>query len=171
MTKPDGETTAAAFTHYVQQARPQLQRTAYLMCGDWQLADDLTQETIITLYRRWNALDHDIGPTAYARRVLIHHVRRSAKRAWRSREVMTAPPEAIHEPLHGIEEREVILRALARLGPRQRTIVVLRYWEDLSVEQTAEAVGCTRGTVTSQSHRALATLRALLGPIVNPTDS
>jgi RNA polymerase sigma factor (sigma-70 family) len=83
---------------------------------------------------------------------------------------MTPPPELPHETSYGFEEREVVLRALARLGPRQRAIVVLRYWEDMSVEQTAAAVGCTRGTVTSQTHRALATLRALLGPMVNPAD-
>lgn len=169
MAKPDDEATAA-FTHYVQQTRPRLQRTAYLMCGDWQLADDLTQETLITLYRRWSAIDQDIGPTPYATRVLVHNVRRSAKRAWRSHEVMTPPPEHARQPTDGFEERQIILKALARLGPRQRAIIVLRYWEDLSVEQTAEAVGCTRGTVTSQSHRALGTLRALLGPTLSPTD-
>lgn len=169
MGKPDDEATAA-FTHFVRQARARLQQTAYLMCGDWQLADDLTQETLITLYRRWSEIDQDIGPTPYATRVLVHHVRRSAKRAWRSHEVMTTPPEVTRDPPHGYEERVVILKALARLGPRQRAIVVLRYWEDMSVEQTAEAVGCTRGTVTSQSHRALATLRALLGPMLNAMD-
>ena len=154
------------FTEYALKVRSRLQRTAYLMCGDWHLADDLTQETLITLYRRWGALDPDIGPAAYATRILVNKVRRSAKRAWRSREIMTPPPDLPAPTSQSTENREVIVKALSLLGPRQRAIVVLRYWEDMSVEETARLVGCTRGTVTSQSHRALATLRALLGPIV-----
>lgn len=166
MGKTD-EGISTDFTEYATKARSRLQRTAYLMCGDWHLADDLAQETLITLYRRWESLDHDIGPAAYAMRVLVHEVRRAAKRAWRSREIMAPAPDRPALTPQGAEEREVIVKALARLGPRQRAIVVLRYWEDMSVEETARTVGCTRSTVTSQSHRALATLRALLGPIVD----
>ena len=166
MGKTDGD-ISTEFTEYAIKARPRLQRTAYLMCGDWHLADDLAQETLITLYRRWEALDPDIGPAGYAMRVLVNGVRRAAKRAWRSREIMVPPPDLPAPTSRGTEDREVIAKALARLGPRQRAIVVLRYWEDMSVEETARTVGCTRSTVTSQSHRALATLRALLSPIVD----
>src|SRR5947209_7530878 len=119
--KTDGD-ISAEFAEYAVRARSRLQRTAYLMCGDWHLADDLTQETLITLYRRWGALDPDIGPAAYATRILVNKVRRSAKRAWRSREIMTPPPDLPAPTSQGTENREVIVKALSRLGPRQRAI-------------------------------------------------
>jgi RNA polymerase sigma-70 factor (sigma-E family) len=155
------------FADYVAKIRPRLQRTAYLMCGDWYLADDLAQESLIKVFRRWKSLDRsgELGP--YTMRVLVHQVRREAKRAWRSREVSGPPPDLPAVGRGGDDNRAAIAKALARLGPRQRAIVVLRYWEDLSVEQTARIVGCSQGTVTSQAHRALATLRALLGPIMH----
>lgn len=96
--------------------------------------------------------------------------RREHLRAWRRHENRQDPPEVALNKDGLIETRLAVLRALARLGPRQRAIVVLRYYEDLDVQQTATAMRCSPGTVRSQSSRALHTLRDLLSPAFHPRD-
>jgi RNA polymerase sigma-70 factor (sigma-E family) len=156
------------FTAFVVKMRPRLQRTAYLLCGDWHLADDLTQETIMAVYRRWDRLTRDSDMSGYCYRVLANTARREQRRAWRRREIHHDIPEVAVFDQTAVEIREVLLRALARLGPRQRLIIVLRYYEDMSVEQIAAIARCSPGTVRSQSSRALTTLRKLVGPIMYP---
>lgn len=151
------------FELFTRKVRPRLRRTAFLMCGDWYQADDLAQSVLLTVYQRWGGLRDREELSGYLRRALVWHVATEYRRAWRRRERQVEPPDAAAGSAAAVEERDALLRALRRLGPRQRAVIVLRYWEDLTVEQTARALGCTPGTVMSQSSRALKTLRTLLG--------
>lgn len=150
----------AGFASWAAVRRTQLRRTAYLLCGDWAGADDLVQEALLRVYRHWRRLV-DGNPDAYARRALTSVFIDSRRKPFRRRERLTArPPEGSYVDRAG--ERDDLGAALAQLPPRQRAAIVLRYWEDLSLEQTAEALGCSVGNVKSQSSRGLARLRTLL---------
>jgi RNA polymerase sigma-70 factor (sigma-E family) len=154
------------FSRYVRARRPSLRRTAFLLVNDWHEADDLVQKTLVAVYRRWDALDRREALAAYTRRAMLRQFisERRSKR-W-SREFCSAdppePPPAADETA-GLPDRLVLLNALAELAPRQRAAVVLRYWEDLSVDETAHLLKCSPATIRSQTTRALATLRAALG--------
>lgn len=145
------------FTRWARAAQPQLLRAAYLMSGDHHRAEDLVQEALTKVAARWRRL-RDGSPEAYARTVIYHdHIS-----WWRTRrhEVLIAqqmePTAAeVAEP----ERRVVLLRALLALPPRQRAVVVLRYFEDLTEQETARVLGVTAGTVKSQAHTALRRLR------------
>jgi RNA polymerase sigma-70 factor (sigma-E family) len=160
----------ATFTTFIAGARGRLHRAAYRLCGDWHLADDLVQESVLALYRQWSRLDRDQDPYPYIHQTLVNMAWREHLRAWRRHENRQDPPEVALNKEGLIETRLAVLRALARLGPRQRAIVVLRYYEDLDVQQTATAMRCSPGTVRSQSSRALHTLRDLLSPAFHPRD-
>ncbi|WP_020386878.1 SigE family RNA polymerase sigma factor [Kribbella catacumbae] len=139
-------------------------RTAYLLCGDWRRAEDATQEALIRMYRLWPRMQNQPGLKAYARKVVVTTTLEALRRK-SSREVVsdssqflaTADPA---DPLGRLESRMVIREALAGLPPRQRACVVLRYFDQLSVEETADALGVRPGTVKSQTLRALDKLRA-----------
>jgi RNA polymerase sigma-70 factor (sigma-E family) len=150
------------YVEFVSAAGGALRRTAFLVCGDWHRADDVVQDSLVKLYRSWAKLDRQGNALAYARRVVINTALDSGRRSWR-REVPTAdlpyyqmlPGDHAHQQA----ARDELLTALGVLAPRQRACVVLRYYEDLSVEQTAQILGCSEGTVRSQSARGLETLR------------
>ena len=139
-----------------------LRRTAYLVCGDWHRADDIVQDALYKLYLAWARVDRSGNPLAYARRVVVNAALDNGRRPWR-REVPTEQlPDrvAVHGDTAGTHAaRDEMLAALIILAPRQRACVVLRYYEDLSVEQTAELLGCSPGTVKSQTARGLDSLR------------
>lgn len=150
----------AEFTAWASAAAPRLRDTAYLLSRDWHLADDLTQTTLTKMYLAWGRASAADNLAAYAHTVLtrtfLDHRRRRS-----SGEVVTdALPE--HGSHTGPELRLTLLDALARLAPPDRTVVVLRYWEDHSVEQTAEILGISAGAVKTRSLRALARLRGVL---------
>ncbi|MFD8564733.1 SigE family RNA polymerase sigma factor [Streptosporangium canum] len=153
------------FSRYVKEARPALRRTAFLLSSDWYEADDLVQRTLIALHRRWDSLERRDRIAGYARTVMIRMIisdRRS--RRW-SREALPGvlpEPAAAPDPYALLGDRLVLMRALAVLGPRQRAAVVLRYWEDRSVEETARVMGSVGSTVRSQTVRALDILRSVL---------
>jgi RNA polymerase sigma-70 factor (sigma-E family) len=150
----------ARFTAFAAQARPELHRRAYRLCGDWQQAEDLVQEVLIAIFRRWGLLRDEGDLSGYCYRILVNAVRRERRRAWRRHELIQEPPNIAWAPQNAHENREFVARTLSRLlGPRQQLIVTLRYLEDLSVEQTAQIADCSPGTVRSQSSRAIATLR------------
>ncbi|GII02151.1 SigE family RNA polymerase sigma factor [Planobispora takensis] len=154
------------FAYFVRTIRPTLRRAAFQLSEDWYEADDLVQRTLMAIHRRWDVLDRHDGMGAYAHRVmrrLLISDRRSLR--W-SREVLTEPlPDSVPgwDPYVQVGERMVLMEALADLGPRQRAAVVLRYWEDRSVEETARAMGSGSSTVRSQTVRALNALRSALG--------
>ena len=156
------------FVAFTRAHRPDLVRTAALLCaGDEAFAEDVVQTTLTRLYLAWPRVRRADSALAYARRSLTHAFIDEARRAHRRRETTMAEPAAAGSEPVGPETdpalREVVLAALAALGPRQRAVVVLRHWHDLDVAETARVLGCSTGTVKSQNARALAHLRDVLG--------
>ncbi|MER5266612.1 SigE family RNA polymerase sigma factor [Actinosynnema sp. NPDC002837] len=149
------------FDEYVDARALVMRRTAYLLCGDWHRAEDLVQTALTKLYVAWPRVRRDASPDAYARKVLVRAAIDDSRRAFRRREtVVDAVPDT---PVAGAPSDIDVRRALASLPVGQRTVVVLRYWEDLSVTETARLLGRTEGTVKSQAAKGLAALRDLLG--------
>ncbi|MCF3129549.1 MULTISPECIES: SigE family RNA polymerase sigma factor [Streptomyces] len=155
----------AQFQEFVRARWSHLVRTAYLLTGDRHHAEDLTQTALAKAYRSWRRVARSDHPEAYVRRILVScNSDRFRKR--RVTEALTAaPPErAGHEDaVARADERSTLMTALAGLPPKQRAVVVLRYWEDLSEGEVAEALGCSTGTVKSQASKGLAKLRTFPG--------
>jgi RNA polymerase sigma-70 factor (sigma-E family) len=150
------------FTEFATAAVRRLRRTAYLMCGDWHRAEDAAQEALVRIYRRWDKL-HSGGLNTYAHKAVVSVVLDQAKRPSRREHVTEDPIERPQADAAGtIDDRLLVIAALTRLPPRQRACVVLRYYADLSIEDTATALGIGVGAVKSQSSRGLAALRELL---------
>jgi RNA polymerase sigma-70 factor (sigma-E family) len=153
----------AAFVEFAQASRDRLRRTAYLLCGDWDQASDLVQEGLVRVYVRWPRLVRHGGELAYARKAVVsafldHKRRRSSTERPQETDPTTASGEDVAT---AVTTRAALMSALADLPPRQRACVVLRYFEDLSVADTAALLGCTEGTVKSQTSRALFSLRSM----------
>ncbi|MDE3129920.1 MAG: SigE family RNA polymerase sigma factor [Acidobacteriota bacterium] len=150
-----------------------LLRTAYLISWDQGEAEDLVQECLLKVARRWPRVRRMQQPRAYARRILINLALDGARGRVRRRGELEAGGAGVQEPaqelLDGLEARTDLIDALARLTPRQRAVLVLRYFNDLTETQTAEVLGCSPGTVKSNASRGLARLREALAPIPNPT--
>lgn len=150
------------FARYVRARQHRLLRAAYLVCGDAHLAEDLLQAALTKVAARWDRLRHE-NPDAYVRRILY----RDAVSSWRRtrRESLSSLP-LIEVPVHDRSEqtgqRVDLERALAELTPKQRAMVVLRFFEDRSEGEAAEVLGVSVGTVKSQTHAALGRLRTLL---------
>jgi len=149
----------AAFTRWAADRQLALLRTAVLLTGDRQRAEDLVQEALAKVAARWRQLS-DGSPEAYARQILV----RDNISWWRRhrREVVADIPVdsvAVDDGGAGFDRRWLLDQALARLTPRQRAVVVLRYYDDLSERSTADLLGVSVGTVKSQSHVALGRLR------------
>ncbi|WP_127501631.1 SigE family RNA polymerase sigma factor [Actinoplanes solisilvae] len=151
------------YREYVGARLDSFRRAAFLLCGDWHLADDLVSTALIKLLRHWRRVSAMDDPDAYVRRVLLRCLLDERRRPWRREEFWEAPPDpvaaGVDEP---VTDRMAILAVLDGLAPRQRAVIVLRYFYDLSVEQTATELECTTGTVKSQTARALQTLRTLM---------
>jgi RNA polymerase sigma-70 factor (sigma-E family) len=155
-------TSAEEFAEFAGGVSLQLRRTAFLLCGDWHTAEDLAQTTLAKVFVSWRKIRRREAVHAYTRRTLVNTYL-ADKRLKRTGEILTETlPERPVEP-QAPETRMVVLDALATLRPRARAVVVLRYWEDLSVEQVAEVLGCSPGNVKSHTARALVKLRAVLG--------
>jgi RNA polymerase sigma-70 factor (sigma-E family) len=150
------------FDRYVRGVRSHLLRQAYALCHDRDEADDLVQATLSKIYCCWHRLGRRDELAAYARQTLLRTYVAERRRArWRYEEHRIEPPDGACV-LPPVEARMALIAALRKLGMRQRAVVFLRFWSDLSTEQTAEVLGCSPGTVRSQTHRALTTLRATL---------
>jgi RNA polymerase sigma-70 factor (sigma-E family) len=153
------------FQEFVRARWSHLVRTAYLLTGDAHHAEDLTQTALAKAFRSWRRVARADNPEAYVRRMLVScNSDRFRKR--RVTEALTAaPPEVAgrDETASWADERSALMTALAGLPPRQRAVVVLRYWEDLSEAEVAEALGCSPGTVKSQASKGLAKLRTYPG--------
>jgi len=155
-------TSAEEFTEFATGAAARLRRTAFLLCGDWHTAEDLTQTTLAKMFVSWRRISRRDAVYAYANRTLVNTYLADRRRR-RSRELLAGwLPDAAAEP--GTPElRMVVLDALATLPPKTRVVVVMRYWADLSVDQVADLLGCSAGNVKSQSARGLDKLRTVLG--------
>jgi RNA polymerase sigma-70 factor (sigma-E family) len=161
------------FDEFVAGNLEQLLRTAYLITWDAGEAEDLVQECLLKVARRWPRVRGMGQPRAYARRILVNLALDAAGGRVRRRGELDGPPVVAEEPgrdlLAGLETRAELLDALARLSARQRAVLVLRYFNDLTEAETAEVLGCSPGTVKSSASRGLARLREVLTPIPNPT--
>lgn len=146
-----------------------LHRTAYLLCGDWHAAQDLVQEALARTAVAWTRIQRLDNPDAYVRRILINQTRQR----WRLRRTHELPTgrsldAGVDDGAAERAERDAVVAALRLLPARQRAVVVLRYFEQLSVEETAQALGCSDGTIKSQTSRALKTLRTALDEEMTP---
>lgn len=152
------------FESWLVAREPALQRLARLLTGDEHAAQDLVQTSLAKLYLAWDRLSDHHQVDAYARRILVNEHRSAWRRPWRRREVLTdAPPDRGRDPDASYDgQREAVWRFVATLPPRQRAVIVLRYYEQLSEAEIAEVLGISVGTVKSQSSRALAALRTRL---------
>ena len=138
-----------------------LLRSAWLLTGNWAAAEDLVQTSLLQSWLHWDAIKAD-GPEFYVRRVLVNTFLSGQRRRWtREQPMAELPDRAGVDELTSSELRHVIWRALSGLPARQRAVVVLRYFNDLSEAQTAHVLGCSVGTVKSQTSRALARLRSI----------
>ncbi len=151
------------FRDFVVGSGPRLQRTAYLLCGDWGLAEDMVQSALAKVYSSWDRVSGLEQPEAYVRRVMLNQ-----RMSWwrRHRHLQEVPlnwmpdrPAPVSEPA---VDRAALRVALLALGARQRTAVVLRFYCDLSEQDTAAALGCSVGNVKSLTSRGVARLRQLL---------
>jgi RNA polymerase sigma-70 factor (sigma-E family) len=154
--RDDGE-----FVAFVERSGSRLCETAFWLCRDWNLAQDLTQTTLIKVYLAWRRIKHD-DPYRYCQQVLLRTYL-DHKRLRSSCEVQTHVVPDRPAAADAAEIRITLLDALGHLSARDRAIVVLRYWEDHSVQTVAEMLGLSPGVVKMQSMRALASLRVLLG--------
>jgi RNA polymerase sigma-70 factor (sigma-E family) len=149
------------FHAYVGQRLERWRRGAYLLCGDWHLADDLVSEAVIRLHRHWAKVRRADNVDAYAQTVLTRCWLTERGRGWRRRERVDAEmPVPVYQPDERIVDRLPLAQLLRELGPRQRAVLILRFYLDHSVEETADILGITPGTVKSQCARALEQLRS-----------
>jgi RNA polymerase sigma-70 factor (sigma-E family) len=153
------------FGDFMRNRASPLHQSAYLLCGDWHLAHDLVQDTLVKAYQHWPRVRQADSPDAYVRRILLNEVRSR----WRRRELAMPVPRfpegsepVAQDATDEIARRAGLLQALLVLPLRQRATIILRYLEGMSERETAAVLGCSEGTVKSQSARALGTLRNFL---------
>lgn len=153
-----------AFTSFVAARSRSLLRTAYLLTGDHQMAEDLVQSALTKTYLAWGRIRDRDALEAYVRRTMITTQTSWWRRRWRGETPTELLPETPYDGALGAsDERVRVWPHLRALPARQRTVLVLRYYEDLSEGEIAGLLGCSAGTVKSQAHRALTTLRRRLG--------
>ena len=156
------------FASFARDRQQPLYRTAYLLCANRERAQDLVQSTLVALLRSWSKVRDAENPDAYAKTALVRTFLSERRKLRREAEVQALalsrdPDEGRRGAEGDVELRILILEALRTLPPKPRAMVVLRYWEDLSIEQTAAVLGCSTGNVKSQCSRSLDKLRVLLG--------
>ena len=155
------------FLQFAQARGAPLFRTACLLTGDWHLAEDLVQETLAKMYQSWPKIARIESPVAYSNTVLVRTFVSQRRKRSSSERPVEAVPESVHRSTGNRESdpalRLTLLDALASLSPKDRAVLVLRYWEDRSIEETAEMLGLSIAAVKTQAHRALRRLRTALG--------
>lgn len=156
-----GAEDAADFREFVRGRFEPLRALAYVTCGDWQAAEDAVAGALAKLYLRW---DKVATPDAYARTMVVRAAIHEKRRPWRRERAAgdALPDRPGPDPSAAVDDRMRLTAALSHVPKRQRAVLVLRFLEGLSVEETAEVLGCRPGTVKSQSSRGLDTLRAVL---------
>jgi len=150
------------FDEFVRVSSPGLLRTAYLLTGDRGHAEDVVQTALLQVARKWRRIRDE--PTPYARRTVVNLAKnRRRERSRRPRESTATVDPGYAQLESDVLLQQVLLPAVMDLPVGQRAVLVLRYFQDLSIEQTATALGCSTGTVKSQTHHALNKLREALG--------
>lgn len=154
------------FEEFVAARGPRLLRVAWLLTADAHLAEDLLQTVLAKVWPKWRRIAAE-NPEAYVRKALVHTYASWWRRRWRGEVPHAALPDrpGSGDPFAAVDLEDALAAAVRALPVRQRAVVVLRYFEDLSVTETAAVLGCTEGTVKSQASKALRTLRERLpGP-------
>lgn len=159
---PGDDGVEESFTAFVRASGKRHLRVAVLLTGDWHAAEDLVQVSLVKLYRAWPGVDQVGGdPDAYLRRIMIN----TQRTWWRARWRREAPVAVLPDSPRGGDDADQralavsIRQALKRLSPRQRAVLVLRYYEDLPEAEIASLLGCSAGTVKAHAHRGLRALR------------
>lgn len=160
----------AQFAVYVTARRDRVRRTAYLVCGDWHKADDLTQIAFVKLYGAWERIRDYAALDAYVRSCLMRAAIDESRRPWRREQSTDEVPDGPAAGTAGdaddladlVADRDLVRTALRRVPRGQRAMVVLRFYEGLSVSDVARAMDCSEGNVKSQTARGLAALRSAL---------
>ena len=155
MDEPDG------FREFVASRSRPLLRSAWLLTGDWALAEDLVQSALATTWVRWARIIRRDAPESYVRRVIVSTYLSWSRRRWHGELPSRRLPDdlASADAMGDVDLLESVRLELDRLPARQRAVLVLRYFDDLTEVQTAQILGCSVGTVKSQASRALAKLR------------
>jgi len=169
VTEPRDELTAVAdvidadgreeFSAFAASRWPGLVRLAFGLTGDRWLAEDIAQTALARAYVAWRRVSRADDPDAYLRRILVNASHHRFRRHRITEQPGDLPEILVEGPADLVGERAALLAALQQLPPRQRAVIVLRYWEDLTDVQIAAALGCSVGTVKSQASRGLAALR------------
>ena len=155
--------TREEFDRFVEASAGRLVRAAYLLVGDLAEAEDLSQEALAKVALRWPRVRRMESPFGYTRRVLFHLALRERRRRQRDPDSAWLVPEiAVGDRTEAIATQDELAQAIARLSPRQRATLVLRYWEGLSEAEAAAVLDCSVGTVKSQTAKAIQRLRQLL---------
>lgn len=156
------------FRDYVAARQRALLRTARMLTGDEQLAEDLVQTTLERVWPHWQRVAGDRDPDAYVRRVMVNTYSSWWRRKWRGEQSTSDLPEitTANDDFARADLTDALRRLLPTLPPRQRAVLVLRYYEDLTEAATADVLGCSVGTVKSQTSKALARLRLSNDPRV-----
>jgi RNA polymerase sigma-70 factor (sigma-E family) len=155
----------AAYRDFVTARLAHLRRVAYLVCGDWHLAEDAVSTALAKLYVAWNKVRDRERIDAYARTMVVRAVLDERRRPWRRERGQfdeALVTESVPDRTAQVHDRILLRQALDSLPRRRRAVLVLRFYEGLSVEETADAMGCTTGTVKSQTARGLAAMRDIL---------
>ncbi|MDL4775958.1 MULTISPECIES: SigE family RNA polymerase sigma factor [Thermomonosporaceae] len=149
-----------SFTRFVAARSRGLMRTAYVLTGDQHSAEDLLQTALTKTAARWRHIDGN--PEAYVRRAMYNEQVNRWRRRRREASMAVLPERAGDDPADAVDLRLALEQALLALPPRKRAVLVLRYFEDLPEAEVAAIMGCSVGTVRSQTHRAIARLRELV---------
>lgn len=157
------DSSDTAYLAYVHGRASALRRVAYLLCGDEDQADDLVQETITKLYAGWPRIGAVANVDGYVHTMMVRAFLDEKRRGWWRVRLFGSPPERAAAATGAAEDRTVLRAALAQVPPRQQAVLVLRFLCDLPVSDVAEILGCTDGTVKSQTSHGLARLRRILG--------
>ena len=171
MSRKDREAQRdAEFTEYLTVRQPTLLRTAYLLTGDRHQAEDVLQTSLAKLYLAWDKV-HDRGAVdAYVRRIMVNENNSLWRRAWKKREYATdeVPEGAPHQDSYDDGTNDQLWQVVQTLPPKARAVVVLRYYEQMSEAEVADALGISIGTVKSQCSRALSALRERVPAELHP---
>jgi RNA polymerase sigma-70 factor (sigma-E family) len=154
----------ADYSEYVALRWPALVRTAYLLTGDHGHAEDLAQSALTKCLVAWPRIRSRHAADAYVRKALLNtYISWRRKSSWHEMPSEDPPASDSYDSVEGLAQRSAVLDALAVLPPKQRAVVVLRFYEDLSVQDVAKQVGCSTGSVKRQTHEALKKLRHVMG--------
>jgi RNA polymerase sigma-70 factor (sigma-E family) len=151
------------FTAFVTASVHRLRQTAYLLCGDWHRADDAVQSALVKLYLNWEKVRIRKSTEAFVRTILVRGIIDESRRPWRRERSSADPPETAEVEQLTHDDRIFLRQMLAQVPRRQRAVLVLRFFEDCDVAETAKVIGCSEGTVKSQTAHGLARLRELIG--------